>query len=155
DPLLDSPHDPGAVQPAGQRPRQRARLLIVVLVALAALPIALYGTLWIYRFALSLLGPFAPLAVVGGVTLVAAILGPWLLSRYRRPLQSALRGAERLLWTLAHATGLPQWLDARFPRFSTFLRARFAPGSATGLGLTIGLSVGFAVAFAALVNVVE
>jgi undecaprenyl-diphosphatase len=131
------------------------RLLIVVLVALAALPIILYGALWIYRFAVSQLGPFAPLAVVGGAAVVSAILGPWLLIRYGRPLQSALLGAARLLWTLAHATGLPQWLGARFPQLSSFLRARFASGSATGLGLTIGLSVGFAVTFAALVNLVE
>jgi hypothetical protein len=57
-PLLDSPHDPGVVQPAvaGKRPRQRVRLLRVrllrvVLVALAALPVILYRALWMHRFA--------------------------------------------------------------------------------------------------------
>jgi undecaprenyl-diphosphatase len=129
-------------------------LLLAAVTALAA-PVALYAALWIYRFAEAQLGPFAPLVVVGGASLVTAILGPWLIIRYRQPLVSLLLKTTRLLWTLALATGIPQLIRARFPRFSHFLRARLTPGSATGLGLTIGLSVGFSIAFAALVNVVE
>lgn len=116
-----------------------------------AAPVLLYAALWVYRLAVAQLGPFAPLAVVGVGALVAAILGPWLIIRYRRPLLSVILRTARLLWALVLATGLPQRLRARFPRLSHFLEARLARGTATGLGLTIGL----AVALAVLVNVVE
>lgn len=127
------------------------RLLIWAGVALLVALALLYAALWGYRFAVSQLGPFAPLAAFFVGTLVLVIAGPWLLIRYRRALRRLIVRVASLLWALIQATGLLRWFGARFPRLSRFLGGRLIPGTATGLGLTIGL----AAAFAALVYVIE
>src|SRR5258708_29397299 len=64
-----------------QRPRVGTTLILRVVAVLLLALLLLYGALWGYRFALSQLGPFAPLAAGLVLALVLAIGGPWLLVR--------------------------------------------------------------------------
>lgn len=118
----------------------------VLLAALGTL-LMLYLGVWSYRFAVAQLGPFAPLVAVLVLVLVAMLLGPWLLIRYRAPLQGAVGHATRWLWIRLDATGIPTRTSARMPRLWRFVAARLVLGSATGLGLTIGLVIAGAVAW--------
>src|SRR6266498_263537 len=83
----------GRVLRALRRPR--------VLLGLFALLLLLYALLWGYRFIVGQLGPFAPLAiaVVGGLLL--AIVGPWLVLRYRGQLRRAIVQGALWVWTEA------------------------------------------------------
>ena len=99
-----------------------------------------YAVVWGYRFALSQLGPFAPLVAGLALALFVAIAGPWLVVRYRRPLSRVLVASGTRLWNALQTTGVPHRLALRFPRSTAFLRSRLAR-TATGLGLTVGLLV--------------
>ena len=128
-------------QPGGARPSRLRRLLQVMLGLLGLLLLG-YLAVFSYHFAQIQLGPFAPLAAILIFALLLAIIGPLLLVRYHRMLQTTVaRGAQRLGALLA-ATGLPQRFARRFPRFSRFLVARLTPGSPVGLALTAWVVVG-------------
>jgi undecaprenyl-diphosphatase len=104
-----------------------------------ALSVLFLAGWWSYRFTLSWLGPFAPLAValVGAIAL--ATIGPALLVRYGAQSRAVFVHGATWLWARVEATGVLQRFAARYPRLSRFLAARIAWGSATGLSLTIGL----------------
>lgn len=139
-PLPPSTTPSGVARPARHRGRQFASALGLLVGACALV----YGVVWSYRFAESQLGPFAPLAaiLVGGLLL--AIVGPWLVVRYRRYLRAAIvRSLDWIGGRLA-ATGLPRRFARRYPRFSRFVVARFTPGSPTGLALTAWVIVAVA-----------
>jgi undecaprenyl-diphosphatase len=125
-------------------------VLVWTLAGLLLVLLLLYAALWSYRFALSQLGPFAPLAAGFVVVLLIALGGPWLLVRYRRPVRTILVGSVTWLWTVLRASGLPRRLAHRFPRLTALLRSRLVR-TASGLGLTVGLLVAGALAW----NVVE
>jgi membrane-associated phospholipid phosphatase len=134
-----------------RHPVRWSRLLPVIL----ALLVGLYLLVWVYRFLLSTFGPFAPLAfaVLGGTALV--IGGPWLVIRYRHQLLAILIQTAQWLW---HTTGLDRQsaqLQARYPRLTRFVVARFTPGTGTGLGLTIGVALAGLVAWLFLEVLIE
>src|SRR5262249_39217451 len=90
-----SPNNMGG-QPAGrsgqpgQPPRKIARLLPRLLIGGVVLSLLLYAALWGYQFAVSQLGPFAPLTAGFVLALIVAVGGPWLLVRERRRLEPAV-----------------------------------------------------------------
>src|SRR5262249_9640193 len=110
------------------------------LVGVLALLVLLYLALWGYQFALSQLGPFAPLAALFVAALLLATVGPWLIVRERQQLAAAVGATGRWLGARLRGTGLPQRFAARFPRTAAFLRGRLA-NTPTGLTLTLGLVV--------------
>src|SRR5262245_44612959 len=112
-----------------------------MLLKLFALLLLLYALLWIERFLVGELGPFAPLAIAVIGALLLAIVGPWLLVHYRAQLRRAIERGAGWLWTEAGVRQLVVRAQARYPRLARFLAARLARGSTTGLGLTIGLVV--------------
>ena len=126
-----------------------------VLLGLVALLLLLYALLWTERFLVAQLGPFAPLAiaVLGGLLL--AILGPWLVVRYRGQLRRAIVRSARWLWTTTGVQQLVARVQARYPRLARFLIARLARGSATGLGLTVGVLLAGVVAWFFLELLIE
>jgi undecaprenyl-diphosphatase len=128
--------DPSAVPPAS-KPRRRwgAGRIVVALLALALL---VYLVAWGERLIIGELGPFAPLVNAILLWLAVIIAVPWMLVHYRTPLLRALGATLRWLRDRARATGLPQWLETRFPRTSRAARVAL---SATGIGLTLGLAV--------------
>ncbi len=71
------PHSLHGVTNAAETPQRRRRLLALLLAVL----MGAYALVWVYRFFISTLGPFAPLAfaVLGGGIL--ATVGPWLIVR--------------------------------------------------------------------------
>jgi membrane-associated phospholipid phosphatase len=112
---------------------------VVVGLMLLALPMLFLAGWWGYRFAVSWLGPFAPLAVAFVGAIALATIGPALLVRYGTQLRAVVVHGATWLWAKVEATGVLQRIAARYPRLSRFLAARIAWGSATGLSLTIGL----------------
>src|SRR5690242_19100383 len=58
-----------------------------VLLGVGTLLLLLYALLWMYRFLVGELGPFAPLAIALIGALLLAIVGPWLVVHYRTQLQ--------------------------------------------------------------------
>jgi undecaprenyl-diphosphatase len=103
-----------------------------------------YGALWAYRFAVSWLGPFAPLAAILAGLLLFTALGPGLLVRYHRQRRTALVRALGWIGARLLSTGLPQRFAQRSPRLARFLVARFTPGSPSGLALTAWVAVALA-----------
>jgi undecaprenyl-diphosphatase len=106
--------------------------------ALLALALVVYLVVWGERLIIGELGPFAPLVNLVVFWLAVIIAVPWALVRYRAPLLRALGAALHWLRDRARATGLPLWLETRFPRASRTARVAL---SATGIGLTLGLAV--------------
>lgn len=127
-----------AAKPTRPRRRPLPRLLRIGAL-LAVLAVVAYGLVWAYRYAIALLGVFAPLAAVALLALLAVFFVPWLLIHYRHQLGAAVLASIAFAKRLALRTGLPQRFAARFPRLAHFLAARFAPAPATGLTLTVGL----------------
>ncbi len=121
--------------------RRRLRSLAVVSLTLLVLALLFVAGWWSYRLAVSLLGPFAPLAVALAVAIALATIGPALLVRYGAQVRAIVVQGVTWFWARVEATGFLQRFAARYPRLSRFLAARFAWGSATGLSLTIGLVV--------------
>src|SRR5262245_13386457 len=132
-----------------QRPQVATRLLPRLLIGAAVLLMLLYAAGWGYRFALSQLAPFAPLAVLFVAALVLATVGPWLLVRERSGLEAAVRATGRWFGAQLRATGLPQWFAERFPRLAAFLQGRLA-STPTGLTLTLGVLAAGALAWTVL-----
>jgi membrane-associated phospholipid phosphatase len=140
--MRQAPHSLHGVSEAAPQPQRRRRLVGLLLAVL----IGLYILVWVYRFFISTLGPFAPLALAVLFGALLAIVGPWLIVRYWQQLLNLLVQAGQWLW---HHTGLERLaaqLQARYPRLARFLIARFTHGTATGLGLTIGLVIAGVVA---------
>src|SRR5262249_7123053 len=129
-----------------QRPSAATRLLPRLLLGAAGLLVLLYAAVWGYRFALSQVGPFAPLAVLFVAALVLATVGPWLLVRERKGLEAAVRATGRWFGARLRATGLPRWLAQRAPRLAAILRGRLA-STPTGLTLTLGVLAAGALAW--------
>jgi membrane-associated phospholipid phosphatase len=129
--------DPSTAAPA-PRPSRRRWGLGRIVAALIALALLVYLVAWGERLILGELGPFAPLVNAVLLWLVVLLTAPWVLVRYHVPLLRALGTALRWLRDRARATGLPQWLESRFPRTSSAARVAL---SATGIGLTLGLVV--------------
>jgi len=126
-----------------------------LLVALLAVLIGLYLLVWVYRFLISTLGPFAPLAIAVLVGVVLVIGGPWLVVRYRHQVLAFLIQAARWVWQTAEFDRQAARLQARYPRLSRFLAARLTHGTGTGLGLTIGVVLAGIVAWAFLELLIE
>jgi len=126
-----------------------------LLVALLALLAGLYLLVWVYRFLINTLGPFAPLAIaiLGGALLV--IGGPWLVVHYRHQLLTFLIKGARWLWRTTGLDRQAAQLQARYPRLSRFLAARLTHGTGTGLGLTIGVVLAGIVAWMFLEILIE
>jgi len=130
----------------GRRPQTAARLLPRLLFGGVVLLLLLYAALWSYQFAVSQLGPFAPLAAGFVLALVVAVGGPWLVVRQRQRLEAAVRTTGRGLLAWLRATGLPQGFAERFPRLVAFLQGRLAR-TPTGLTLTLGVLAAGALAW--------
>jgi undecaprenyl-diphosphatase len=109
-----------------------------IVAALVALALVVYLVAWGERLLIGELGPFAPLVNLVIVWLALIIVVPWALAHYHAPLLRALGAALRWLRDRARATGVPQWLGARFPRTSHAARVLL---SASGIALTLGLVV--------------
>jgi membrane-associated phospholipid phosphatase len=122
-------------------------LLIVLLL--------LYALLWVYRFVVNQLGPFAPLAIVVVAGVLLAVVGPWLVVHYRVQIQRTIVRAADWIWTEAGARRLVTRLQARYPRLTRFLIARFTHGTETGLGLTVGVVLAGVVAWFFLELLIE
>jgi len=118
-----------------------------MLIGLCAVLLLLYALLWMYRFIVNQLGPFAPLAFVVGGGMLLAFVGPWLVIHYRAPIQRVLMRCADWLWTRTGADDLFRHLDKRYPRASRFLIARVTHGTGTGLTLTIGFMLAGIVAW--------
>jgi membrane-associated phospholipid phosphatase len=131
------PSDPTAASPAPRAGRRRWGPVRII-AALVTLALLAYLLAWGERLIIGELGPFAPLVNGVALWLVVIVAVPWALVHYREPLLRALGAALRWLRDRARATGLPQWLEAHFPRTSGVARAAL---SATGLGLTLGLAL--------------
>ena len=121
----------------------RRRIFLVVPGAL----MLLYAGVWSYRFAVAQFGPFAPLIAVVLLVLVALLLGPWLIIRYRVSVAAAIARVAQWLRARLVRTGIPARIATRMPRLWHFLAARLTVGTATGLGLTVGLVIAGAVAW--------
>jgi len=128
---------PSVPRPLGPR-RVRRRVLLWIGGGLLGAFVLAYLALFSYQLVESQLGSFAPLAAVLLLGLLLALAGPWLLIRYRRPLQRLLFTGVHWLWVWLQSTGIPQRVAARFPRLVGFLRARLAL-TPTGLTLSFGL----------------
>lgn len=109
-----------------------------ILLSLCVVILLLYALVWMYRFVVNQLGPFAPLAFVVGAGILLAFVGPWLVIHYRTPLQRVLMRCTDWLWTHSGADDVFRRLGERYPRASRFLLARVTHGTGTGLTLTIG-----------------
>jgi undecaprenyl-diphosphatase len=129
------PVDPHDNPPTAPRRHWGLGRIVILLLALA---LAAYLVAWGERLLIGELGPFAPLVNVVVLWLAIILTVPWVLVHYRVPLLRALGTALRWLWQRALAIGLPQWLEAHFPRTSRVARVAL---SATGIGLTLGLAV--------------
>ncbi len=126
-----------------------------VLLTLGGILLLSYAVLWIYRFTVRQLGPFAPLAfvVVGG--LIVVLVGPWTLIHYRAQIKRALGSGIDWLWSHTGAAQAVHRMQERYPRMSRFLAARLTSGTRTGLGLTMGILIAGAVGWFFLELLIE
>jgi len=126
-----------------------------VLLALGAVLLLLYTLLWGYRFVVSQLGPFAPLALIVLAATLLVLVGPWLVVHERRQIQHGIVRSAEWLWTHAGLHRLFDAMQQRYPRLTRFLIERVNYETRTGLALTIGVIVAGVVAWFFLELLVE
>lgn len=129
------------------RARRAANLALRLVLALALVLLGLYGAVWGYLFAIGALGPLGLLLFALFAGLLVAVAVPWLLVRYRAPIQ---RGISRVLGRAEPTTGrheparLPGWLA----RLDQLLHVRFVWNRTAGLWVTLALIAASAAAWA-------
>jgi undecaprenyl-diphosphatase len=139
-------------QPAPSRARRWYVRALRLAIALMLAVLLLYVAVWTYALAVTQLGPLGLVAYTLLVGLLLAVVGPWLLVRYRTPLRAAI------VWIARHVAPRPRashtaasvatsQQERFFARLARVFGLRAVWSRTAGVWLTLGLIVALALAW--------